>query len=239
VNRDEGTSSANAPSEPLLQRGFNMSGAELRAFLDSWLPNQTAVARASQLYAVGSSPLYSSPYWAAVHFLGDVLFTCPALHAARQFDALTAPGAAPTDRGAAAPVFLYWFDHPPRDPPFDADVPGFNGSAGVSHAFEMQFVWQGLPQSLWAPYGALVGAEEYLLSRTIAAYWTNFVRSADPNVGTRTSMTRDWPRVGSNDSVSAGGISALELRLPTPSVVSGRAEAQCAFIDQYSPLRYP
>jgi len=34
-------------------------------------------------YAVGSDPLYSSPYWAATHFEGDLLFTCPALRAAR------------------------------------------------------------------------------------------------------------------------------------------------------------
>ena len=41
------------------------------------------------------------------------------------------------------PVFFYFFDHAPLNPPFAAGVPGSNGTAGVSHAFEMQFVWQG------------------------------------------------------------------------------------------------
>ena len=84
---------------------------------------------------------------------------------------------------------MYYFDHAPRNPPFDPVPTGFNGSAGVSHAFEMQFVWQGLPQKEWAPYGTLVGADEVRLSRTLATYWLNFVRSGHPNIGPRAPLT--------------------------------------------------
>ena len=74
VNRDEGTSSVGSPDEPLLEKGYNMSEADLRAYISSWLRGDKArLAEALRLYAVGSSPFYSRPYWAATHFAGDLL----------------------------------------------------------------------------------------------------------------------------------------------------------------------
>ena len=217
---------------------------------------------------MGSSPLYSRPYWAATHFVGDVLFSCPALRAARHYGTNggargVARGGArggngsggvaleeTNDRSGAAPTYFYFFDHVPRNPPFDAGATGFNGSSGVSHAFEMQFVWQGLPPALWAPGGSLIGADERRLSRTVAAYWTNFARSGNPNAGVRTPLTVEWHPVGAGGSPAydagashhvdaAGGVVALQIALPALTPVVGRYEQQCAFIDSLGALPYP
>ena len=86
VNRDEGTLAVGMPDEPGLALGYNMSAHDLHAFFARWLRNNaTRVAEASSLYAVGSSPLYSRPYWSATHFVGDLMFTCPAIRAARHY----------------------------------------------------------------------------------------------------------------------------------------------------------
>ena len=92
-------------------------------------------------------------------------------------------------------------------------------------------MWQGLPPS-WAPYGTLVGDDEQLLARTVASYWTNFARGADPNVGERTPLTTEWPR-------ARGAAEALQLNLPTLSAVSGRAAPQCEFLDGLGAIPYP
>lgn len=232
VNRDEGTSSVEAPNETLLRKGYNMTMADLHTFFTMWLRNESLVDDALRLYRVGSSPRLSRPYWAATHLLGDLMFTCPELRGARHY------ARARVD----APVFSYFFDHVPRNPPFSAGVPGFNGSSGVSHAFELQFVWQGLPPS-WAPHGTLVGADERLLARTMAMYWTNFARSGDPNVGSRTPLTVQWPRAQARKVEHAhekGAIlEALQLDLPSLSTVTGRASHQCEFIDALGAIPYP
>lgn len=265
VNRDEGTSSVGAPDEPLLEKGFNMTAADVTAFYASWLRHPDLVREALHLYYLnttnmettsdgGSSTPASAatddarPYWAATHFVGDLLFTCPARRAARHY-AFHAPAAPPrTDEEEAAgayplplapllpprAVFSYFFDHPPRNPPFVAGAVGFHGSAGVSHAYEMQFVWQGLPQPLWDGAGTLVGSDEVLLAKTVATYWTNFARTGDPNVGGRTSATVAWPRAG-----SAKELAALQLDVPKLSVAVGRNGRRCDFIDRLGPIPYP
>ena len=294
VNRDEGTLAVGAPGEVLLRKGYNMTADDLTAFLTKWLAgNATRVREASALYAVGSSPLLENPYWAATHFLGDMLFTCPALRAARVYAGARAATA--ELQTTPAPVFSYFFDHVPRNPPFrGVGAPGFKGSAGVSHAFEMQaralehlprarallhacrrprdrlvtahcipltarrtargatalwqFVWQGLPHS-WAPYGTLVGPDEVLLARTMAAYWTNFARGGDPNLGVSTSLTINWPRAaadgrsgapfGRRDADGRMPLQALQLDLPALSPVTARAAPQCEFIDAIGPIPAP
>ena len=93
---------------------------------------------------------------------------------------------------------------------------------------------QGLPRS-WAPFGTLVGDDERMLARTMAAYWTNFARAADPNLGVapRTPMSIEWPRAG------AGSTAAIQLGLPALSTVAGRSEQQCAFVDSLGYIPMP
>jgi para-nitrobenzyl esterase len=230
VNRDEGTLEVGDPALPLLQKGYNMSSTDLDAYFARWLAhNASLVSAAKQAYAVDpSSHYYSRPYWAATHFVGDLMFSCPAMRGAAHYAASSSYG-----------TYLYYFDHVPRNPPFSGvGVKADNGSAGVSHAFEMQFVWQGLPSS-WAPYGTLVGADEELLSRTVAAYWTNFARGADPNVGESTPLSITWPKVGGGDGDGGGPLSALQLDLPHLSSVSGRWAEQCAFVDSLGAWPFP
>ena len=85
-------------SETLLHKGYNMSASDLHTFFTAWLQNnQSLVEQAGRLYRVGSSPLLTRPYWAATHFLGDLIFTCPALRGARltKSPALSSPSTIP------------------------------------------------------------------------------------------------------------------------------------------------
>ena len=236
VNRDEGTLEVGNPRLPLLKKGYNLTEDDLDTFFKRWLrSNATLVGKAWKLYAVDpSSQYYSRPYWSATHFVGDLQFSCPAMRAARHYAAMRIPQySSNRSRQQPSGVFVYFFDHPPRNPPFGGvGVKGDNGSAGVSHAFELPFVWQGLPRA-WAPFGTLVGADEALLGRTMAAYWTNFARGHDPNVGPSTPLTIAWPRSG------MGLVSALQLDLPKASSVRGRWAEQCAFVDSLGALPFP
>jgi para-nitrobenzyl esterase len=77
VNRDEGT--MGAVTGRYTKNGFRMTSAELGEFFSLWSRGNASLAGSlGRAYAVGSDALYKSPYWAATHFIGDLLFTCPA-----------------------------------------------------------------------------------------------------------------------------------------------------------------
>jgi para-nitrobenzyl esterase len=70
-------------------------------------------------------------------------------------------------------VYLYYFDHTPPRP---ADSPWRN-AVGAVHSEEIPYVFQHLDQS---PALHWTSADR-LLSHDMAAYWTNFAKSGDPN----------------------------------------------------------
>lgn len=69
------------------------------------------------------------------------------------------------------PVFYYHFDHPP---PFPAGSPYEHW--GASHFAELWYVFDQLDQHDWA-----WSAADRRLAATMSSYWTNFVRSGNPN----------------------------------------------------------
>lgn len=64
-----------------------------------------------------------------------------------------------------APAYLYRFDH---------DLPG--DDAGSFHSAELWYVFGTLSRS-WRPFAE----EDYRLSETLVSYWTNFIKTGDPN----------------------------------------------------------
>jgi hypothetical protein len=102
----------------------------------------------------------------------------------------------------------------------------------------MQFVFQGLPLS-WAPHGQIIGADELLLSKTVALYWANFARSGDPNVGGSTPLSTTWPRFPDPRTRPPNAAEYLRLDLPKPEARAGRALAQCALLDALAPMATP
>lgn len=79
----------------------------------------------------------------------------------------------------AAPVFMYHFAH---TPPFAADAP--LAGNGACHWAELPYVFDQLAQ--WP--GAWT-ERDHTLTDTMATYWVNFARSADPN-----GAGPQWPR---------------------------------------------
>ena len=77
----------------------------------------------------------------------------------------------------------------------------------------------------------------------MAAYWTNFARGGDPNVGVTTPLSIRWPRAlgggGGEGAAAARPLTALQLGLPALSLASGRNEVQCAFVEALGALPYP
>merc|ERR1712117_18666 len=95
-------------------------------------------------------------------------------------------------------------------PPYSLDgLPGVTGSAGAFHGAEQEFVWHMvMPGSTDWPN--LMGDDEKLLARTMAAYWVNFAVSSDPNGvagGVRPELTRlQWPDYTSCQTCSQGQV---------------------------------
>ena len=75
-------------------------------------------------------------------------------------------------RAAGARVYVYWFDYP------TAVLPG------ALHSCEIGFVFRNVD--------GIPGSREDRASRSMAAYWTNFARSGDPNGGPQDRWD-PWP----------------------------------------------
>mmetsp|Transcript_43852 Transcript_43852/g.136523 ORF Transcript_43852/g.136523 Transcript_43852/m.136523 type:complete len:602 (+) Transcript_43852:87-1892(+) len=195
---------------------YNATPADLPAILDVYSVNRS-----------GGDPDYTSWYWAATHFSGDYAFSCPTRRAARAIS-----------RHGRSRLFLYYFAHESRAAPFDfAGVKGVNHTAGASHASEIEFVFL-----LEDPHGQLphlIGEDEKLLARTMAAYWINFARTSDPNTAgekrpaQRTSLTIPWEPFTPERQVS------VRLDLPHLSDAVGRNDPQCDLMDRLGVLAPP
>lgn len=76
-------------------------------------------------------------------------------------------------------VYYYWFRH---DPPFPENSPYYEW--GPSHFAELWYVFDHLNQEPWAWTN-----QDRKVADTMSAYWTNFVKSANPNG----QGLADWP----------------------------------------------
>ncbi|XP_044049294.1 fatty acyl-CoA hydrolase precursor, medium chain isoform X2 [Siniperca chuatsi] len=110
--------------------------------------------------------------------LGDLLFTVPAIKAAK------------AHRDAGAPVYLYEYQHPPKF--LQAKRPSFVGS---DHGDEIFTV---LGFCFTTTHVKLVDAcseEEEQLSKTMMSYWGNFAHTGSPNG----DGLVHWPKYGAGE----------------------------------------
>jgi len=103
-----------------------------------------------------------------------------------------------------APVFAYRFE---RKPPFPPDGPHANW--GASHFAELWYMFDHLDQAAWRWTPA-----DRNLAATMAAYWTNFVKTGDPNTATLPAWPRatndEGPLLILNDTPSQGQTARLQ-----------------------------
>jgi para-nitrobenzyl esterase len=76
-------------------------------------------------------------------------------------------------RASGKPVYLYYFD---QKPPYPAGH-RLASAKGAPHAAELPYVFEHLEQQTTMPWRA----EDRAISEAIAAYWTNFAKTGDPN----------------------------------------------------------
>lgn len=91
--------------------------------------------------------------------------------------AIRVAGQANNDTGANMPLYYY---------NFDAEIPGWD-NPGTFHSVDLWFFFETLAKC-WRPF---VG-KHYDLARQMCNYWTNFIRSGDPNG--KDSTGEDMPR---------------------------------------------
>ncbi|PQA87644.1 carboxylesterase/lipase family protein [Hyphococcus luteus] len=90
-------------------------------------------------------------------------------------------------RTGTKPIYMYYFA---QRPPYPEDHP-FANVKGAPHAAEMPYVFDHLevyPEIPWRP-------EDAALSDAMADYWTNFVKTLDPNDG----ELPHWPQFSENE----------------------------------------
>jgi para-nitrobenzyl esterase len=71
------------------------------------------------------------------------------------------------------PVYLYYFDNKPPYPIGNR----LASARGAPHASELPYVFEHLGQQATMPWRS----EDHAISETMAAYWTNFAKTGDPN----------------------------------------------------------
>jgi para-nitrobenzyl esterase len=121
-----------------------------------------------------------------------------------------------------APVYQYHFEQVPKTKPGAMIGPLTASEAGSRHACEIEYVFQTLKLAHedvpWAD-------DDFKVSEAMAAYWTNFVKTGDPN-GTGLP---DWPQYKGKNSYAIMHLSGKNLGA-APDTVRPRYE----FLDSHS-----
>ncbi|CAE7783770.1 BCHE [Symbiodinium pilosum] len=229
-NSNEGTVLASCEDTPkcdILHKGSNMTEADFVSLLttDMFNISHDKVRDVLAVYAGNRSS--EDWYWIATAVYGDYAIACPSLRAARQIS-----------KASRKETFLYEFcQTPAAHAPGWAGIFGEDGTVGASHAAELGFVWlggDGWQASRGASEGGwpLSGKDEWLLAKTMAAYWTNFAKTSNPNLPTdvRTSLTIPWTPTTDQES------KALQLKLPHLSIEDGLLERRCELMDALGPM---
>jgi para-nitrobenzyl esterase len=118
----------------------------------------------------------------------------------------------------ATPLYAYEFSEP--NAPALALNLGLTTPSGPQHAAELVYLWPGLSPS-YPPTSPPLPAAQAPLSAAMIAYWTNFVRSGNPNG----AGLPNWPAYHTPTD-------ALQLTTASPGIASGAdvsAEHKCPF----------
>jgi len=174
--------------------------------LSQWVRDTNAVvgpqngAAVRRLYPVTA---FDSAFWSTVGLFTDAVYTCPM----RQL-ALASRG----------PVYRYLFTHRYQNDPLP-------GAFRAAHFFDDPLLWHdstllenffGLPDYDFSP-------QEEVLAARMAAYWTNFAKTGDPNG----AGLPPWPRYTS----STEGTNVLD---EPGGLTAGYRVRQCALLDPLS-----
>ncbi|XP_068409889.1 LOW QUALITY PROTEIN: bile salt-activated lipase [Eschrichtius robustus] len=106
-----------------------------------------------------------------VHFETDVLFLMPTEIAVAQHKT----------KAKSAKTYTYLFSHPSR-------MPFYPSWVGADHADDLQYVFG-------KPFATPLGyrSQDRTVSKAMIAYWTNFARTGDPNMGHSAVPTHWYP----------------------------------------------
>lgn len=117
--------------------------------------------------------------------------------------------------GFGIPTFLYQFSY---------HLSFFLGAEyallGNYHTSELYFVWG----NQWPPLVHEFTADDWEMTNDIQGYWTNFMRSRNPNIGT-SNVTVQWPHY------DAGSDLNMQLELPLGTTY-GLLDGLCDMWDQ-------
>ncbi|XP_046352113.2 cholinesterase 1-like isoform X1 [Haliotis rufescens] len=90
-----------------------------------------------------------------------------------------------TNRGK---TYFYLFDH------FPSFLANYNRLRGMVHARDLMYSFGISAAFVHSNYHSNVSQEEYQLSSTFVAIYTNFAKSSDPNPAVKGQLSRDWPQ---------------------------------------------
>ena len=121
-----------------------------------------------------------------------------------------------------APVYQYHFEQIPKSKP-GAMIGSLPASeAGSRHACEIEYVFETLKlaheDAPWAD-------DDFKLSEAMATYWSNFVKTGNPN----SAGVPEWPRYAGKTSYAIMHLSGKDLGA-APDTVRPR----CEFLDAHS-----
>jgi para-nitrobenzyl esterase len=105
---------------------------------------------------------------------------------------------------AHVPVYQYLFEQlrPVKPGKMVGNVPA--GEAGARHAGEIEYVFETLKSDEGVPWSE----GDFKVSEAMATYWTNFVKTGDPNA----SGLSDWPKSDREDQYQVMHFSAKSIR---------------------------
>lgn len=221
TNHDEGTllTLRAYPSYVVRQRPPDMTLEDFREMLPDYLYySSPMVASAVEQWYIDwtkADNVSENHIESFINLHTDQAFACPAEAMAR---AMYETG---------APVYRYEMTHIPTMSVF-AGVPGW---LGAGHAEELQFVFGwGLNQKL-TPLLRRQSDEEKEMTVQFMRYWTNFIKTGNPNEPDSTSEYPDWPMYT---------LPEQEYKMLSLTMENGRAMRMdtCAFWLNYAPVLY-
>jgi para-nitrobenzyl esterase len=103
-----------------------------------------------------------------------------------------------------SPVYRYLFAQTPASKPGQMEGTVPLSELGARHAGEIEYVFETLkltgPDLPWTP-------EDFKVSEAMATYWTNFVKSGNPNG----EGMADWPKYGAGDGYQYMVLSGMKI----------------------------
>jgi para-nitrobenzyl esterase len=125
---------------------------------------------------------------------------------------------------ANATVYQYLFAQTPAVKPGDKIGPLPKNEAGARHAAEIDYVFQTLKSQEGVPWTE----GDFQVSEAMATYWTNFVKTGDPNGG----GLPHWPKSDRENQYQFLYLSGKDIH-----ATADTTRARYEFLDAHSPAR--